>query len=88
MVITDSGDIKHKPHPDSLERARQKLGVPKTRTLMLGDSDKDLGAAQNDGLHSLLFYPPANEQFYDLATLQAFQPTYVIRSWQELITQF
>ncbi|HUS26028.1 MAG TPA: HAD family hydrolase [Nevskiaceae bacterium] len=85
-VIVSGDDVTHlKPHPESLHLAMRQLKAGAARTLMLGDSDKDLGAAQSAGTDSVLFYPKSHEAFYPLSELKAFQPTYTIHSWQELL---
>lgn len=45
---------------------------------MIGDSDKDLGAARNFGIDSVLFYPAEHKKFYDLEKLKELEPTYFL----------
>jgi phosphoglycolate phosphatase-like HAD superfamily hydrolase len=54
---------------------------------MLGDSDKDLQAAQNAKTDSLLFFPKEHHLFHDRGQLEGLQPTHVVTSWRELIDQ-
>jgi HAD superfamily hydrolase (TIGR01549 family) len=87
-VVVTGSDIKaHKPDPEGVLFALGHLGVDKDRAVMLGDSEKDLGAARNAGIDSVLFYPPQHELFHALEELKADEPTYVIHSWQELSDQ-
>jgi len=85
VVITNEDTTRHKPHPEPLDKALEKLGGDKDSAIMIGDSDKDIGAANNAGVDSILFYPDAHEKFYDLAELQAFKPTFTVRDFKEII---
>lgn len=85
VIITGDMVKHHKPDPEGLQAALQALEVAPKRALMLGDSDKDLLAAKNAGIDSLLFYPSSHQVFYDLAYLRSIGPRYVITSWQELL---
>ncbi len=87
-VVITGGDVKeHKPHPEGILTALKRLGVRKDRAVMLGDSDKDLLAAKNAGVDSMLFYPPSHQIFYDQSYLETCDPQFVISSWQELLDQ-
>ena len=83
-LITGDRLTAHKPDPQGILIALQELNIPKERAVMLGDSDKDLGAAKNAGIDSILFYPESHELFYDLAELEKFEPVLTIRSWDEI----
>jgi HAD superfamily hydrolase (TIGR01509 family) len=87
--VTVTGDevTAHKPDPESLLTALGRLQVPKGRAVMLGDSEKDVRAAHNAGIDSVLFFPPQHKLFHTLEELQADKPTYMIRSWQEFLDQ-
>lgn len=86
-VIT--GDMlphnKHKPDPECLLMALKKIQVSPEEAIMLGDSDKDLGAAVNAGIDSLLFYPENHVVFHNKETLLTFNPVMQINSWQQLL---
>ncbi|MBI3624461.1 HAD-IA family hydrolase [Candidatus Saccharibacteria bacterium] len=85
-VIVAGDDVKnHKPHAEPLERAINILGGTKEQSIMIGDSDKDLGASANAGIDSVLFYPPEHRKFYDLDKLQEYKPTYVIDDFRKLL---
>jgi pyrophosphatase PpaX len=84
-LIISGDDVKaHKPDPEGIACALRKFGVQSTQAVMIGDSDKDLGAAQNANVDSMLFYPVSHEIFYDRAYLETFKPVAVIRDWSEL----
>lgn len=85
-VIITAHDVKnHKPDPEGIHEALKHLRVSKDQAVMLGDSSKDLEAAQRAGVDSILFYPPSHELFYDLQTLKQYKPTHVIRDWKEFL---
>ena len=87
IIITSEDVKKHKPDPESIELALERLKVAKHRALMLGDTTHDLLAAQNAGIASALFYPEAHSLIHDLDFLQSHNPTHTIRAWRELIDQ-
>lgn len=86
VVITHDEVTHHKPHPEPLEKALAALGGIKDQTVMIGDSDKDLGAAQNFGVDSVLFYPQEHSKFYNLDKLKLLRPTYIIDDFKEVIS--
>jgi pyrophosphatase PpaX len=85
-AIVASDDVEHhKPHPEPLERALSLLGGIKTEAVMIGDSDKDLGAANNARVDSILFYPPEHEKFYNLSKLKQHNPTYIVADFRQVL---
>jgi pyrophosphatase PpaX len=87
-VIVTSEDVKkHKPDPESINLAVERLGTDKSRAIMLGDSSHDLLAAKNAGVASVLFYPEAHSLIHDLDYLQSHGPTHMVRTWRELLDQ-
>jgi len=84
-VITAEDTINHKPHPEPLELALKLLGGNTNEAVMIGDSDKDLGAAKNAGVDSVLFYPSEHQKFYNLDTLRQLEPTFVIEDFREIL---
>lgn len=87
MIVTGSDITKHKPDPEGVNRVLEVFGVPKNRAIMLGDSDKDLGAAQNAGIDSVLFYPESHQAAHDKTFLESFGPKYTIAHWNVLGTE-
>jgi pyrophosphatase PpaX len=84
-VIIAAEDItNHKPHPESLEKAMMAMGAVKDQTIIIGDSDKDLGAARNLGIDAILSYPPEHMKFYSLDELKSFKPTYIVDTLAEI----
>lgn len=76
---------EHKPHPEPLEKALQKLGGTKAEAIMIGDTDNDIQAANNAGIESILFYPPEHERFYSLDELTTHKPTHVVYDFREVL---
>jgi pyrophosphatase PpaX len=81
LVITVTDVKAHKPDPEGILFAIEKLGTTKEQAVMLGDSDKDLGAAKNAGVDSILFYPKTHELVYDRSFLESFKPVAVLHDW-------
>lgn len=85
VVIANEDTKMHKPHPEPLEKALKELGGNKNNAVMIGDSDKDIEAANNAHLDSILFYPDAHEKFYDLESLKALNPTYTVNDFKQIL---
>ena len=85
VLVTHHDTENHKPHPEPLEKALAELGGTKELAIMVGDTDKDLGAAANFGIDSMLFYPPEHEKFYPLEKLKGYNPTYVFDDFKKLL---
>lgn len=84
-VLVGGDDVlNQKPHAEPINRAINELSAVKPRTIMVGDSDKDIISARNAGIDSILFYPPAHSRFHDITYLRSLKPTYVVGSFQEL----
>jgi pyrophosphatase PpaX len=86
-VIIAGDDVQqHKPNPEPLEKALQLLGAKDKRlAVMIGDSDKDIGAAKNTGVDSILFYPPEHHKFYNFDDLKRLNPTYTVSDFREIL---
>ena len=85
VVVAREDTAEQKPHPEPLEKALALLGGTKEQAVMIGDSDKDLGAANNAGIDSILFYPKEHAKFYSLKTLQSYNPTHVVGNFKEIL---
>lgn len=84
LIITGSDITEHKPDPEGILLALRTFGISNERAVMLGDSDKDLGAAQNAVIDSVLFYPDSHKIIHEKNYLESFGPKYVITDWNEL----
>lgn len=85
VIVAGDDTVNHKPHAEPLEKAIEQLGGNKGEAVMIGDSDKDLGAAKNAGVDSILFYPPEHKKFYDLSKLQTLEPTHVVTDFRQIL---
>lgn len=85
-LIVSADDVReHKPDPEGILFALDHFGLRKDQAVMLGDTDKDLGAARNAGVDSILFYPVSHEPFYDKAHLLSFAPVQIVSTWRDLV---
>lgn len=84
-IVSGDETTNHKPHPEPLEIGLKLLGGSKATAVMIGDSDKDLGAAQNAGIDSILFYPEEHKKFYDLEELKSHNPTHIVEDFKEIL---
>lgn len=85
VVVTREDTAEQKPHPEPLDRALALLGGSKEQAVMIGDSDKDLGAAVNADMDSILFYPDEHAKFYDLEKLKEYNPTHIVRNFKDVL---
>jgi pyrophosphatase PpaX len=72
---------KHKPSPDPILLAMDRLQVDPATTLMVGDSQYDIQAAQNAGVHAAAVAWSVKGPDY----LMTFDPTYMLRDMSELV---
>lgn len=86
VVITNEDTTHHKPHPEPLERALVLLGGNAEEAIMIGDSDKDIDAATNANMDSILFFPDEHKKFYRIEELQDLEPTHVVENFREVIS--
>lgn len=87
-VIVTGADVQHvKPDPEGVLLALSRLEVAPKQAVMLGDTRNDILAAQRAGIHSTLFYPDSHKALHDLSELQAYEPTFTVHAWRELIDQ-
>lgn len=85
-VYLMSEDVKnHKPDPEIINKAIEKQGGDKDQSIIMGDSKSDLGAAVNAGIDSILFYPKEHEKIYDLDMLKAYNPTYIVGNFEDIL---
>src|SRR5581483_9741789 len=84
VILTKEDVIHHKPNPEIVYKALEKLDGIKEEAIVVGDSKKDLGAAQSAGIDSLLFYPEQHKKFYSLEDLKIYNPAYIVSSFEEM----
>lgn len=86
VILSAEDVIHHKPHPEMLEKGLSLIKGRKDSAIMVGDSNKDLGAANNARIDSLLFYPKDHAIFYDLKDLESYKPTYIISDFKDALS--
>jgi len=85
-AIVSGDEVEHhKPHPEPLEKGLALLAGDKSSAVMIGDTDKDIGAANNLGIDSILFYPKEHKKFYKLEELKKHNPTYTVGDFREIL---
>lgn len=85
QAIIGVGEVEnYKPHPEPLHLAIKLLQGQQESSVMIGDSRKDLEAANNAGIASILYYPKEHENTHDLDMLMSYEPTYVVNSLLEI----
>ncbi len=85
-TVVCGDDVKQqKPNAEPILAAMGLIGAVKSATIMVGDSDKDIMAAKNAGVDSILFYPPEHRRFHDIQALKSLRPTYIIKKLSEII---
>lgn len=83
-VICGDDVTNSKPSAEPIEKALSLLGADQLSTIMIGDSDKDILAAANAGIDSVLFHPERHASFYDLDALKQLRPTYVVADLKDI----
>jgi len=79
-------DTEHrKPHAEPLQKALELMGGNEREAVMIGDTEKDILAAHNAGVDSILFYPVEHQEFYSFEKLIAHKPTYVISEFWDVV---
>jgi pyrophosphatase PpaX len=85
LIIAADDINNHKPHPEALEKALEQLGGDKQNAVIIGDSDKDIGAAKNAGIDCILFYPDEHKKFYDINKLRELGATHIVDDFRRVI---
>ena len=84
-LILGADDVKNvKPDPEPINKALKFLDSKAEDTVMIGDSRKDLEAASNAGVDSILYYPKEHELTHDFDMLMTYKPTFVVHSMLEI----
>lgn len=80
-IVTFEDTKLHKPNPDPVLLAMEKLNAKPNTTLMVGDSQYDIQAAQNAGITSVgVAWSLKGSDF-----LQQFHPDYMLNDFRDLI---
>jgi len=78
VVASYFSKIQSKPHPQSIEVCLERLGVPKEKTLMVGNGSEDIDAAKAAGITDVMI--DRGEYSFD-----GVQPTHNIKTLYELM---
>ena len=84
-VVTAEDVKKHKPDPEVVFNAMEKIKANPDETLIVGDNVKDNIAGKNAGIDTCLFYPKENEKFYKKEDLLKEKPKLFITNLPELL---
>ena len=76
--------VEVKPNPEIIFMALATLGGSKEKTVMIGDSHKDVGAAKAAGVESILYFPNRYIEFYDAQKQLDLGATRVIKGFGEI----
>lgn len=84
-AVVDGEEVeRHKPDPEPVLLAIQKLEGKKNRTIMIGDSAKDILAGKNAGVATAVFYPLTNKVFYSTEEIRSWEPDFVFENFEDL----
>lgn len=84
-VVIGAEDVnKHKPDPEIVYKAMEKLGSQKESTIIVGDSEKDVLAGKTAGISTVIFFPEGNKRFYKESYLRSLSPDFFIPDFRKL----
>lgn len=79
-VITLQDTVNHKPHPEPILKAMERLGAKAEETLMVGDSIFDMKCAHNAGVKAVLVtWGAATDHIKDE------KPDYIVNNAMEIV---
>lgn len=85
-LIVDGDDVvKHKPDPEPIYIALERLGSRADSAVMVGDSDKDILSGNAAGVTTVLFYPAVNQKIYKREHIDALKPDYLFSDFRQLL---
>lgn len=76
---------RYKPNPQAINVILNEFGVSKDEVVMVGDSDKDILAAKNAGIDSVLFAPAENQHVHNFDYLRSLEPTWEVSEHEQVI---
>lgn len=74
VIVCPEDTLHHKPHPEPIEKALDELRIPKTRAVIVGDSEVDIASGKNAdigtirvtyGIHTHHLHNPEPDAFID-----------------------
>lgn len=85
LVITADDVENIKPDPEPILKAIKELASDKEKTIMIGDSENDLIAANQAGIDSILFYPHGHAIHHEIDYLKSLNPTFVVNNLKSIV---
>lgn len=85
VMLAGEDVVRHKPDPEVINKGLSKLNGERSSAVMIGDSRKDIEAAKNANIDSILYYPKSHTIFYDFNDLKKYDPTYTISDFNEAL---
>jgi pyrophosphatase PpaX len=79
MVVTRSDVKKMKPHPESILKISEKMGIPTKHLVMVGDMDADIFAGKNSGCITV----GVLSGYASKEMMQEYDPDFIIESVKE-----
>lgn len=84
LIITVDDVKEYKPNPEGVLTALKYFKQVPDKTVLIGDSKSDLGAAKNAGVDAILYVSKENKNFYGLEEYVSFSPTFTIEEFRQL----
>lgn len=85
VIVTAEDVVRHKPDPEIVYKAMEKLGSQKKSTIIVGDSEKDVLAGKSAGISTVIFFPEANKRFYKEGYLRSLGPDFFITDFRDVV---
>lgn len=84
MVLCRQDQPRLKPDPYGINKICDFFQADRTKTIMIGDADKDVEASRNAGIASCIFFPAANRSIYERHFLESLKADYLIEDFSQL----
>ncbi len=75
---------KLKPNPEIINKALSCLEADREKTIIIGDTPKDMEAGNNAGIATLLYFPKENEKFYDTKEMKKCKAKYRVNKFKKI----
>lgn len=85
-IISAEDVVKHKPDPEIVYKAMDRLGNQKEQTIIVGDSEKDILAGKAAGISTVIFFPETNKRFYKEEYLRSLSPDFFITDFRRIFS--
>lgn len=85
MIVTGVDVINHKPHPEGVHKILDSFGADKSDAIIIGDSNKDIGAGKAAGITTVVHYPESHSKLYTQGYIDNLGADFVINDFRELL---